>query len=72
VERLPICAPLRQAQVLVHAFRTMGRARQGKGWWVERVRSSGLTNLVSFANGLEREGSLHISGIHTASCWGWV
>lgn len=65
VERLLTCEPLRHAQELVHAFRTMVRTRQGEtfGPWVERVRLSGLTNLMSFAKGLEREGSALLAAL---------
>lgn len=69
---LPTCTLLRHAQELVHAFRTMVRTRQGDtfGQWAMRVRSSGLTNLMSFAKSLKRKGSaslialtlLHSSG----------
>ena len=43
----------------------MVRTRQGEafGPWVERVRSSGLTNLMSFAKGLEREGSALLAAL---------
>ncbi|GGR19231.1 transposase [Deinococcus ruber] len=59
MERLLTCEPLRHAQELVHDFRTMVRTRQGEalGQWVKRVRSSGLTNRMSFAEGRECEGS---------------
>ncbi|WP_083922647.1 ISL3 family transposase [Deinococcus aquatilis] len=65
VERLLTCEPLRNAQELVHAFRTMVRNRQGETFssWVERVQSSGLKNLVSFAKGLEREGSALLAAL---------
>ena len=43
--------------------RAIVRTCQGEafGPWVERVRSSGFKNLMSFAKGLEREGSRKIN-----------
>ena len=38
-------------------FRTMLRTRQGEACsiWVEKVTASGLTDLINFAKGLQRE-----------------
>ena len=65
LERLQTCPPLQQAQVLVHAFRRMLRSRQGEAFpqWLKAVQASGLTDLMSFAKGLQREGSALLAAL---------
>ena len=54
LEALPT---LRQSQQLVEEFRQVLRSRaiENLTAWTERVASSGLTHLVSFARGLEAD-----------------
>lgn len=65
IKRLQTCAPLRQAQELVHSFRTMLRTRHGESYpsWAEQVQASGLTDLINFAKGLQREGSALLAAL---------
>ncbi len=65
IKRLQTCASLRQAQELVHSFRTMLRTRHGESYpsWAEQVQASGLTDLINFAKGLQREGSALLAAL---------
>jgi len=54
-----------QAQELVHTFRVMLRCRQGEDLphWLKAVQASGLKDLMSFAKGLQREGSALLAAL---------